>query len=61
MPTYIYLCEKHGEFEYNHSMESSLEECPQCKDNNEITPVKRLIASANFILKGSCWAKDKYG
>lgn len=45
MPTYLYACEKHGEFEEFHSMSIKLEFCPLCKEEGNLeSPVKRLIS-----------------
>lgn len=62
MPTYLYHCEKHGEFEQEHSISHVLKECPLCqKENLQSEPPRRLINSENsFILNGGGWAKDKY-
>jgi putative FmdB family regulatory protein len=60
MPTYLYLCETHKEFEAIHSIKDVLELCPICKENNIETPVKRLIAATNFQLVGNGWAKDSF-
>ncbi len=63
MPTYLYECPVHGEFEHQHSVKEELECCPQCQAENPPVhqKVKRLIASGtNFILTGSGWAKDNY-
>lgn len=61
MATYLYYCEKHGEFEIEHKMSEKLSVCPQCKEEGIDTPVKRLIAGGtSFELKGSCWASDNY-
>jgi putative FmdB family regulatory protein len=65
MPTYIYKCEIHGEFEEVHSISEQLEFCPKCEEEG-LTPQKvtRLIASGGtFILQngGVGWARDKYG
>lgn len=62
MPTYLYECEVHGEFEEIHSITQELEECPQCKEEGlPVVKPKRLIArGTNFILVGSGWAKDNY-
>jgi len=44
MPTYLYECETHGEFEEYHSIRTKLEECPQCKEANlPVKAPKRLI------------------
>ena len=72
MPTYLYECPTHGEFEYQHSIIEELEFCPTCEEEsqafNEQTgegyppqKVKRLIAKGgSFILVGGGWAKDSY-
>jgi putative FmdB family regulatory protein len=65
MPTYLYECPMHGEFEAQHSVTEELEVCPLCandhSNNNEPCKVKRLIAGGtNFILTGGGWAKDSY-
>lgn len=62
MPTYIYECETHGQFEEVHSIKIQLEECPKCKEENlKPSKFRRLISgSGNFILQGGCWAKDNY-
>ncbi len=45
MPTYLYLCEQHGEFEQEHSIKIKLEVCPKCQEENinPPLPVTRLI------------------
>lgn len=62
MPTYVYQCELHGEFEENHSMSEKLEYCPKCKEAGlEPKKVTRLIASnGTFILNGGGWAREGY-
>lgn len=63
MPTYLYECSIHGEFEHQHSIKDELEFCPKCQEENKESPekVKRLIAGGSgFILNGGGWAKDKY-
>lgn len=62
MPTYIYFCKVHGEFEEFHSINSKLEECPKCKaEGISSEPPERLISSgSSFILNGSGWARDNY-
>lgn len=67
MPTYLYECPIHGEFEHQHSISEELQECPICIEALETNPhgdiykVKRLIAGGgSFILIGSGWAKDNY-
>lgn len=47
MPTYLYECPHHGEFQEFHSIMIKLEDCPKCKEEGlEIQKLKRLIASA---------------
>lgn len=70
MPTYIYECPVHKEFEVEHSINDKLETCPQCEAENssdlivgqkrEPQKVKRLIAKSSFVLVGGGWAKDNY-
>jgi putative FmdB family regulatory protein len=73
MPTYLYKCPKHGEFEWQHSINDKLEICPFCQDEcssdlilgERCLPqkVERLIAGgAGFILSdgGVGWAKNSY-
>lgn len=70
MPTYLYECPVHGEFEHQHSINDTLEICPLCQAENselqegekqEPQKVKRLIAGGSgFILNGSGWARDNY-
>ena len=44
MPTYLYECSRHGEFEEYHSMSDMLEFCPRCKEENlEPQKLKQLI------------------
>ena len=60
MPTYLYKCPVHDEFECTHSINDKLEHCPRCDSNGTVTKVERLISSTNFALVGQCWAKDNY-
>jgi predicted nucleic acid-binding Zn ribbon protein len=66
MPTYLYECPIHGEFEHQHSITEELQYCPLCEadsdeDHQEPQRVKRLIASGtNFILTGGGWASEGY-
>jgi len=62
MPTYVYECSLHGEFEEFHSISEELKECPQCKDKGITSdPPKKLIApGGTFVLTGSGWARDSY-
>ena len=51
MPTYLYWCEKHNEFEDFHSMSSIHKECPKCKEEGvEPGQFHQLI---NCTTKGS--------
>lgn len=63
MPTYLYKCEIHGEFEETHSIKETLEDCPKCCEEN-IQPPKKLVrlihSGTSFILQGSGWARDNY-
>jgi len=63
MPTYIYKCGTHGEFEEIHSITNKLEDCPKCKEEGlDPQKVTRLISGkGNFILSGSGWGRDNYG
>jgi hypothetical protein len=47
MPTYLYFCEVHDEFEEFHSASIKLEHCPLCEKDNVKTEVKRLICGTN--------------
>lgn len=61
MPTYLYQCDIHGEFEHQHSISENLEFCPKCQDENKSNKVKRLISGGSgFILSGGGWAKEGY-
>jgi hypothetical protein len=71
MPTYLYECPIHGEFETEHSITEELEFCPICEEAAEgdltiggrrsFQKVKRLIpGGTGFILSGGGWAKDNY-
>lgn len=62
MPTYLYECPVHKEFEVQQSIKDPpLQECPTCKKEGlKSAPPKKLIGLSSFILKGGCWAKDKY-
>lgn len=62
MPTYLYECQTHGEFEAVHSITEQLEECPVCKEEGLKSNVpKRLIAmGGSFVLNGGGWAREGY-
>lgn len=47
MPTYLYWCAKHNEFEDFHSMSKIHKECPKCKEEGlEPVEFKQLINSS---------------
>lgn len=72
MPTYLYECPVHGEFEHQHSITEQLEDCPKCQESADasdsssgiqikICKVKRLISGGTgFHLKGGGWASEGY-
>jgi putative FmdB family regulatory protein len=62
MPTYLYQCPAHGEFEHQHSIMEELKDCPLCREENLVPQkVKRLIAAGcTFHLAGDCWSRDNY-
>lgn len=61
MPTYLYKCETHGEFEEVHSIKEELQECPKCKEEGKVSsPPQRLITGTSFILVGGGWASEGY-
>lgn len=64
MPTYLYECPAHGEFEHEHSINAELITCPKCAEENPDFPphkVKRLIAGGTgFLLTGGGWASEGY-
>lgn len=47
MPTYIYECPNHGEFEEFHSIMIKLEHCPQCAAKGEEVKIVRLISGGS--------------
>jgi putative FmdB family regulatory protein len=62
MPTYLYECSVHGEFEETHSITIQLEDCPKCKEAGlEPKKLTRLISGGGgFILTGGGWASSGY-
>lgn len=62
MPTYVYFCKIHKEFEIEHSIKEKLETCPKCEEEGlKSQSVNRLICSGTgFILSGKGWARDNY-
>lgn len=51
MPTYLYECPVHGEFEEFHSMSNMLDKCPKCQGEGlEPQELKKLI---NCLSKGT--------
>lgn len=59
---YEYECPKHKVFEVEQKMsDPALEFCPKCKEEDNVeTPVKRLISTTSFVLKGGGWASEGY-
>lgn len=55
MPTYVYRCEKCGEFEvFQKITDNVYTKCPKCKG----TKIKRKISGGvGVIFKGSGWTK----
>lgn len=51
MPTYLYECETHGEFEEYHSMSIVLEFCPKCQEE-KVDPPKTIKKLINCGTKG---------
>lgn len=48
MPTYLYECPTHGEFEEEHSIKITLEECPKCQSEGvEVQKLKPLISGGS--------------
>ena len=43
MPTYLYKCPVHDEFEEEHSIKIKLEFCPKCKEEGNDQKIERLI------------------
>lgn len=75
MPTYLYRCPVHGEFEVEQRIsDPKLQSCPQAaterfSDHIYVggfriyscgQPVERLIAGSSFVLKGTGWYRDGY-
>lgn len=65
MPTYLYKCDIHDEFEVEHSIKKILTVCPKCEEEGIDPPNKvvRLIANGtSFILVDgkSGWARNNY-
>lgn len=64
MPTYLYQCKEHGEFEEFHSITEQLEECPKCKaEGKESEKPTRLISSGSTFILGSGgvgWYREGY-
>lgn len=59
MPIYEYECAKHGRFEVNQRItEAALSTCTieACGE-----PVRKLISTTSFALKGSGWYVTDYG
>jgi putative FmdB family regulatory protein len=59
MPIYEYECPTHGRYEVSQRItEAALSSCtqPDCSQ-----PVRKLISSTSFALKGGGWYSDGYG
>lgn len=56
MPTYLYECPVHGEFEEEHSIKVKLEKCTKCKEEKlkPVQKIKRLLypTSGKVTLSG---------
>jgi putative FmdB family regulatory protein len=59
MPTYEYKCDKCDHvLEVEHSINATHKfKCPECGHKS----AQRLISCSSFTLKGSGWARDRYG
>ena len=54
MPTYVYECQHHGEFEVEHSMKEKLEFCPKCEEEGQSNqPIKKAGSSCLFYVPQS--------
>jgi putative FmdB family regulatory protein len=62
MPTYLYECKEHGEFECEQSIKADpLDKCPECEKEGKTSEApKKLMVPSSFILKGGSWAKQGY-
>lgn len=62
MPTYEYRCKRGHLFEREQPIND--EPITVCDQLDSEAPCgmscQRLISSTSFVLKGSCWAKDRY-
>jgi len=61
MPTYLYECPVHGQFEEVHRMSDRVDDCPSCEKIELKTPVRRLInfGSAIRVEPGKHEIKEK--
>jgi putative FmdB family regulatory protein len=59
MPIYEYECPTHGRYEVNQRItEDALQTCNKSDCHQ---PVRKLISSTSFALKGGGWYSDGYG
>lgn len=49
MPTYTYKCDNCGQFDWIHSIEDKLSDCPKCG----IAELKRVYGNVGISFKGS--------
>jgi len=57
MPIFDFECQECGMiFEHCTILKGWCRKCPKCDSYK----IKKLISKANFVLKGSGWAKDGY-
>ena len=59
MPIYEYECPTHGRFEVHQRI--SEDALKSCTIDNCAQPVRKLISSTSFALKGGGWYSDGYG
>ena len=59
MPIYEYECPTHGRFEVNQRISEDALTC--CNKDGCQQPVRKLISSTSFALKGGGWYSDGYG
>lgn len=59
MPIYEFKCNscKNKKEIIQKTTETGFNFCDQC---NETTPMKQIVSTSSFHLKGECWYKDGY-
>jgi len=58
---YEYECLIHNIFEVHQKLnDEPLTHCPHCKEEGVEAPVKKLISTTSFSLKGGGWASSGY-